>query len=278
MNTNEYISSGILEAYVFGELSQEEVRGVENMAAQYPDVMNEIKSIRDSFEDYALSHAVTPPAHLKNKILAAIQEQEKEIPATVAEIKPIVEVKKEEAKIIPIQTKNSYLQYLVAASVVATLVTSALSIHYHGKWKAAEASLVAFSKDNQILANQVNFKSSELETTKKLTAFLQDTSTTLVPLKGLGSAPTAYAKVFWNKNQKQVYLKVENLAAAPSDKQYQLWALKDGKPIDAGVFDVNGLVQKMKDIDGAQAFAVTLEPKGGSSSPHLETLCLMGAI
>jgi anti-sigma-K factor RskA len=277
LNTNEYISSGILEAYVFGELNQEEVREVENMAAQYPDVMNEIKSIRDSFEDYALSHAVTPPAHLKNKILAAIQEQEKESPKPIAETRPIAEVK-EEVKIIPIQAKNSYLKYLVAASVSATLVTSGLSVHYHGKWKAAEASLVALNKDNQILANQVNFKSSELETTQKFTAFLQDTSTTLVAMKGLPLAPDAYAKVFWNKNQKEVYLKVENLAAAPTDKQYQLWALKDGVPIDAGVFDVNGVLQKMKDIEGAQAFAVTLEPKGGSPTPHLETLCMMGAI
>lgn len=276
MNTNEYISSGILEAYVFGELSMEEVREVESMAAQYPDVMNEIKSIRDSFEDYALSHAVIPPAHLKNKILSAIQDQESHTAAT--DINPAAETK-QETKIIPIQQKNSsYAKYLVAASVTAAFITSGLSIHYHGKWKAAEASLVALNKDNQILANQANFKSSELENTQKLTAFLQDTSTTLVAMKGLPSAPDAYAKVFWNKAGKEVYLKIENLAAVPADKQYQLWALKDGKPIDAGVFDVNGIVQKMKDIDGAQAFAVTIEPKGGSAAPHLETLCMMGAI
>lgn len=274
MNTNEYISSGILEAYVFGELSTEEVREVESIASQYPEVMNEIKSIRESFEDYALSHAVTPPAHLKHKILSAIQEQESH--------KALIdkkESKNEEPKVIPLQGKtSSYAKYLVAASVSAALVTSSLSVYYYGKWKNAETKLVALNKDNAVMANLVNFKSAELENTQKLTAFLQDTSTALVAMTGTPSSPEAYAKVFWNKNDKEVYLKIENLAAAPADKQYQLWALKDGQPIDAGVFDVNALVQKMKDIDGAQAFAVTLEQKGGSPTPNLEALCMMGAI
>ena len=54
----------------------------------------------------------------------------------------------------------------------------------------------------------------------------------------------------------------------------------DGKPVDAGVFDVgaDGLL-KMKSITGnAVAYAVTIEPKGGSESPSLETMQVYGEV
>jgi anti-sigma-K factor RskA len=58
----------------------------------------------------------------------------------------------------------------------------------------------------------------------------------------------------------------------PTDKQYQLWALLDGKPVDAGTFNVNSdsiQLQEVRNIANAQAFAITLEHKGGVRSPTL---------
>ena len=69
------------------------------------------------------------------------------------------------------------------------------------------------------------------------------------------------------------------MPAAPQGMQYQLWAIVDGKPVDAGVFDVatSGLL-KMKTLDGAVAFAVTIEPRGGRPSPTLETMQVIGNV
>ena len=46
-----------------------------------------------------------------------------------------------------------------------------------------------------------------------------------------------------------------------------------------GVFDENfsGLL-KMKNVSGAQAFAVTIEPRGGKETPSLETMQVIGNI
>ena len=85
-------------------------------------------------------------------------------------------------------------------------------------------------------------------------------------------APGKSMVVMWNKTTGNVYVNNIQLPTTPTNKQYQLWALKDGKPIDLGVFDVNSNLQNMKIIYGAQAFAVTLENKGGSPTPHLEEL------
>jgi len=52
-------------------------------------------------------------------------------------------------------------------------------------------------------------------------------------------------------------------------------------PVDAGVFDWNSEgLQKMKSISGqaVAAFAVTIEPKGGSESPSLETMQVIGNV
>ena len=45
MNSREYIESGILELYVFGKLSDEEITEVNQMAAQYPEVRDLIYKI-----------------------------------------------------------------------------------------------------------------------------------------------------------------------------------------------------------------------------------------
>jgi len=64
----------------------------------------------------------------------------------------------------------------------------------------------------------------------------------------------------------------------PGDKQYQLWAIVDGKPVSAGLIeDCNGLC-KMTNVPKASMFAITIEPKGGSAAPHLEAMVVAGAV
>ena len=111
-------------------------------------------------------------------------------------------------------------------------------------------------------------------------AMVTKASTKKISLAGVPAAPDAKAVVFWNESEKQVMLAGVELPEAPADKQYQLWALVDGVPVDAGVFDSisDGRMLAMKSIAKSQAFAITLEPKGGSVSPHLDALYVMGNV
>ena len=54
-------------------------------------------------------------------------------------------------------------------------------------------------------------------------------------------ATSNIATVYWDTKSKDVYLIVNNLPEPPSDRQYQLWAIVDGQPVDAGVFDVQNV-------------------------------------
>jgi cell division protein YceG involved in septum cleavage len=107
---------------------------------------------------------------------------------------------------------------------------------------------------------------------------IADTSTVVVNLAGTKTAPHSNASVYWDSTQASVYLVVKNMPQLPSDAQYQLWALIDGKPADLGVFDTpkDKVLLKMKDTKKADAFAITIEKKGGSVSPTLEKMQTYG--
>jgi len=109
-------------------------------------------------------------------------------------------------------------------------------------------------------------------------AMLQDPAIKTITLAGVEQHPKLKAHVFWNTNTTDVYLSLENLPPAPEGMQYQLWAIVDGKPVDAGVFplDHTDQITSMNQIPKAQAFAITLETKGGNPTPNLSQLYVMG--
>jgi anti-sigma-K factor RskA len=104
----------------------------------------------------------------------------------------------------------------------------------------------------------------------------------LASLSGLPTSPEPRSQVtvFWDTASKDVFLLVNNLPQPASDKQYQLWALLNGKPVDLGVFDIRQekLMVKMKGVEKAQAFAITLEPRGGSAVPTMPNMYVYGKL
>lgn len=67
-----YIESGVLELYVMGIASPEEIEEVEKMAAAHPEISDAIREISITLESYAGAHAVTPHGTIKPLLLATI--------------------------------------------------------------------------------------------------------------------------------------------------------------------------------------------------------------
>ena len=98
-----------------------------------------------------------------------------------------------------------------------------------------------------------------------------------VKLAGTKISPQANMMVYWHKQGQHVMVDNTKMWPLPQNDaahQYQLWAIVDGKPVDLGVFDATAepkkLLVAMKEVGNAQAFAVTLEKRGGSISPTME--------
>src|SRR5436305_14532024 len=73
----EYINSGILQAYVFGLATPEEEKNVEEMAGAHAEVRNAIEAFEYDFEEYAMANAVTPDPTIKPLLIAAIDYTER---------------------------------------------------------------------------------------------------------------------------------------------------------------------------------------------------------
>ena len=92
-------------------------------------------------------------------------------------------------------------------------------------------------------------------------------------LGGKDPQPSARAKVFWSEKAKTGMLLAGNLTPLPADKQYELWVFAEGKPVAAGVFDVDASGRALFEstslpgVSAAQNFAVTIEPRGGVPQP-----------
>jgi anti-sigma-K factor RskA len=100
----------------------------------------------------------------------------------------------------------------------------------------------------------------------------------VVNMVGTQKASPGSASIYWDSTSTNVYMVVKNMPKLPTDKQYQLWALIDGKPVDLGLFDQPqpNVILKMKNIQKADAFAITIESRGNTGGPNLEQLQSMG--
>lgn len=143
------------------------------------------------------------------------------------------------------------------------------------QYKELVATQTQIAGANQILQ-------TKLETYENALGLMKNPLMSIIKMPGAPAspAPSSMATVYWNTQSKEVYLLINQLPMPVPDKQYQLWAIVDGHPVDAGVFDMdkNFSFVKLKTIPKAEAFAITLEKKGGSKTPTMDALYVIGKV
>lgn len=265
MNTSEYIASGILEAYVLGSVTPQEKQEVECLSKIYPEIKTELTAIEETMETYAKMHEVKPSAQLKSKIFAQMNfDEEVEESSSPLESKK-EEVIEREVRVIPMWSKIA-----VAASVVFGLL---FGWTYQNSQKiSSELAEIKVKMGDEV---------SKKAMTESVLALYKDNKNVPMELKGVEKSPDSKVMVFWNKEAEEMKLMVENLPAAPKGKQYQVWGIVDGKPVDMGMIDLSfeNKILAMKVPKGnIAAFAITLEKQGGSPTPTLEEMYVIGNV
>ncbi len=265
MTARELIDSGLLEAYVIGQSDAQESALVERMRASDAAVREELERIEEGLEAFAKKSAIAPPPAARANVMERISA-----PRTAHA--PIV-------RELPTGGASAPWRWLAAASVVALLLSAAGNFMLLRELRHTRTELAQLESAHEVLAQVLNVQRTSFQHSQDQLAVVMDPRTDLVALNGTANATGAKARVYWDHSANRVFMDVLNLPEPPAGKQYQLWALVDGTPVDAGVFDLSadadGL-QRMKDIPRAQAFAVTLENAGGSPTPDLQALVLMG--
>jgi len=249
VNIKEYIESGIIESYVMGLASGPERAEFERLCAEHPELVAARRKFEEKLESYAAENAVPPPPEVKVKVFKAIINMENSTSSR----------------------SSGLLKFLAAASIV--LLVAMAYLYFQTRQENRD-----LSGANDRLRDKVTETDSLLKRIAGEQKAISDSNTLVVNMVGTRSAPKSSANVYWDSTSSKVYLIVRNMPQLPSDQQYQLWALIDGKPADLGVFDANDqkVILQMKNTRKAQAFAITIEKKGGSSSPTLEKMQSLG--
>lgn len=273
MNMNEWIKSGIIESYVMGDLSEEEAREVEDMAQRYPDVQKEIEQTEAMLEELAMQTAITPRKGLKEQILLQVDQ------GKTAETPPAHEPAAKERMITPDTSgKIKLWQYWSAAASALLVLATVLAVYYRQQWQDTESELENYLTENQNITQEYQALRSDYERLQEQQEIFASPNFTQVKLNGINDFSSSYAVVYWNAKSEEVYLNPSGLPTPESGKQYQLWAIVDGQPQSAGVFDLQNQLLDMRQIQNASAFAITLEPEGGSENPTLEAMYVLGEV
>lgn len=265
-------------AYVMETLTDDE-RAAFDAALRDPataDVLvAEVDAHRITVELLATSQPVAPPASLRNRMQERIRQEAATVPRTA----PVAA--SDTAPAAPTLT-------LVRAERPSRIVPIALALAF------AASALFAFRLDRQVRDLRTTLEEQRVASTQ-LRAQLTEREKTLRTLTDAGNqlmlvrlvpgaVNGANLQLFWNVKSGHAVIYASGLRSLAEDRTYQLWMIRDGKPVSVALFrpDSTGS-QLLNDIvvpsstTGIAAFAVTEEPAAGSPQPTM-TPFLVGTV
>jgi anti-sigma-K factor RskA len=245
----------LVPAYSVGAADDDEMRLVQAALTQCPEVAAELESYQEMLGGMLHSAPYTaPPPALREKLLRAA-------------INPLAQPIAASAKALPAESRTPAVQ--------AAPRRLALS------WPAAAAAVVLLLGSNLLWLNQVDqLRQGQITLNARL-----DEQTALINLLGEGdlarvSLPAGentdapFATVVYSPNARYGVLYNLSLAALTPEQAYQLWLIDaEGNPTSAAVFQVGDddgqswIWQMEQPVGGFSAFAISIEPAGGSPSP-----------
>ena len=258
-NIQEYLESGILELYVCGALTEAEREEVTRALKEYPEVKQEVEQIEDALRELSATAAPYDP-------------------------QPLLLSLKEKISQNPGRKNKTYRNYAAIAGWAASVILLIGLFMLYNANRGLKERLTNLELEQAKLKTQLVEARGDAEKTEQLLKALRSRNISKVPLQGQDFAPTAYATAYWNKDGGITYIDAQDLPAPPKGMVYQVWSLKLNPLTPSSI----GLLEKFEEnssrifvVDNdydSEAFGITLEPAGGSESPTLEKLVVLGTV
>jgi len=233
-------------AYALGALGPEETREFEAFLATSPDAQREVAEFRDVAALLGLSGSEDGAgAGLRNRMLARIAE--------------------ERGRRIPVSKPHASQGHtppvvwgLLAASLVAVV--------------GLGAAFASLRSDTARLRQTLSERQQQLEAREATLNAILEPGVELYQLTSSGD-PDPGIQLFWDRRRNRAILHGFRLKPIPEGQAYQLWFIKDGKPVPSVTFkpEPTGhakVEQVSVPTDGKiSAAAITVEPEAGSMQP-----------
>ncbi|NCP58866.1 MAG: anti-sigma factor [Flavobacteriales bacterium] len=265
MDIKKYTDSGILELYVAGSLSEEESKEVHNLILKHPELAEEVSNIENAI--VKLTASASPG--ILNSDFNTIKEQ--------------LHLSNDGPKLISINQKARSNWFAYTGWAAAILFASGF-LWLTNQNNGLKNEITTVETRNNFLEFQIEKDNNSLVEAKTLMAVLRDNNILKIPLSGQTIYPEAYANVYWDKANNNIYLDVQGLPVAPEGKVYQVWSLTLNPltPTSLGTLDNfntdENKIFTIVNANASEAFGITLEPAGGSESPTLEQLYTLGTV
>ncbi|RLQ93113.1 anti-sigma factor [Falsibacillus albus] len=236
--------------YFNQSLSESEKRAFEEHLEQCADCREELKEWTELTSDLAFeSEAVSPPEGMKERVLMRVFEEDEEVTPDTVNPNPQPEPI---APVTPMKEKHpAQKRAWLLPAMAAALLLSVGANFYLG---------------SQVQQNGAVNKTAAVDQVVKYLA--------LNPVDSNASGMASFVK---QKDNVSMVIQASNLAKLKGDEVYQVWLIKDKKPIRAGAFKSSttgdGAVvfrmDKKEDQDLSQydTVAITLEPNADSQTP-----------
>ena len=139
MNAQEYIETGIIELYVMGSLSKEEMLDLEKIAQSDPEILQEFIRVENTLINYAFANGVEPRHELRAIIMEKIESE--------ARTSNSVNQNNNSGTIRSIQNESStnIFKYVAAASIALLVLSGLGNYTFWNKLKTAESEIAVLN-------------------------------------------------------------------------------------------------------------------------------------
>jgi anti-sigma-K factor RskA len=237
-------------AYALGVASEAERREFEAHLATCAECRRELAEIRRVSEALAMATppAAAPSPGLRNRIVDAAEQDRR-----------------------PRTTRGSTLPWWMAAAA------SIAAVFFGAQWWSVSSELsemraeLASTRDRLTIAESLraSVERTATENTSRL-AVLTAADSITIPLAGQPPSPNATGRVVWSPTRGVIF-SAANLPPLPAGRVYQLWAVTAPAPVTLMlVTPAGGQADQVAAVAPAAAptaFALTIEPEGGSPGP-----------
>ncbi len=259
MNIQDYISSGILELYVLGQLSPEETKEVELMQAAHIEIQREIHEISMGLEKYGQINAIKTPEAVADKLFNNLPPKQ-----------PVL--KQPEGNHVTKSSGSgfSFITILFAIASIIGLIMYFIQQSNH-KDEVEQYNKIIAACDSIQQASQIQFALLEQ---------INNPNNQIIDMTPTAAFAGISVYLHYNPTDQRNFLQLINLPDITPQQSFQLWSLKPGQdPIPLDVFADRNKIIEVAFENNTATYAITIEPAGGSKTPTLDKLIgTMGVI
>ncbi len=242
-----------LALHALGSLQGNELVALEAHLQSCADCRRELGLLRGDMALLAMSTAGSaPPRHARQRFLDAVAREPRHIPASVP-------------------ARRGFWTLVPWFATAAAAVMIVLLLRQNSELRASVGALQSLFADQQ----------SQLDQTKAVVDTFTAAESQQITLVAAKTPPQPQGKTFYLRNKGSLIFLANNMPNLPLQKVYELWLIPaSGAPIPAGVFKPNAhgsatvVNPPLPAGVEAKAFAITIEPEAGSTTPTMPIVML----